>query len=182
MDSISWLKEHEVSGDIVFPGVGYLCIAGEAARQLTNSSDFTVCRVHFKAAMILGQDIATEVVIQLQKIPLTYSVDSGWYTFSVSSYQSGGWLKHMFGEACGGPPTPVSAEALVLTPLPRAVSKKTVYRKARAMGLEYGPRFMGMTDISTDTAEPRLVAKLHNDIREGESQYAIHPVTLDCIP
>lgn len=180
MDTVSWLKEHEVAGDIVFPGVGYLCMAGEAIRQLTGSRDFTVRRVHFKAAMILNQEAATEVVTQLQKVPLTSSADSNWYSFSVSSYQNGGWLKHMFGEACEGSTSTSAAPSLA--PLPRDVSRKALYRKMRAMGLEYGPRFMGMTDISTDTAEPRLMAKLHNDTWEGESQYAIHPATLDCIP
>lgn len=181
VDAVSWTKEHEVAGDIVFPGVGYLCMAGEAVRQLTGSSDFTVRRVHFKAAMIMNQDVASEVVTQLQKISLTSSADSNWYSFSISSYQNGAWLKHMFGEVCGGS-SALSAEAPSLAPLPRAVSKKALYRKVRAMGLEYGPRFMGMTDITADTAEPRLMANLHNDTGEGESQYAIHPATLDCIP
>lgn len=179
LDVVSWINEHEVAGDIVFPGVGYLCMAGEAIRQLTGSSDFTVRRVHFKAAMILHRGVPTEVVTQLQRISLSSSAESEWYSFSVSSYQNGSWLKHMFGEVCG------AATFASKTPppdaLPRAVSRKAMYRKLRSIGLQYGPRFMGMTDISADTAEPRLRAKLHNGIREGESHYAIHPVTLDCI-
>jgi acyl transferase domain-containing protein len=46
LESVPWIKEHEVGGDIVLPGVGYLCMAGEAIRQLTGSVEFTAQHVH----------------------------------------------------------------------------------------------------------------------------------------
>jgi hypothetical protein len=39
---------------------------------------------------------------------------------------------------------------------------------------------MGMRDMSAHPEQNRVVAWLDNDIREGESRYAIHPVTMDC--
>lgn len=34
-DVVPWVKDHEIAGDVVFPGVGYVAMAGEAVRQLT---------------------------------------------------------------------------------------------------------------------------------------------------
>jgi len=182
LETVPWIKEHEVDGDIVFPGVGYVAMAGEAVRQLTNgaATDFTVRRVHIKAALILVQDTATEVVTQLQRVPLTHAADSAWYSFSISSYQNGHWLKHAFGQVSAGAEFP--HEAPKLAPLPRAVSRKAWSRKRRALGLEYGPRFQGLKDVTAHPVEPTLVAHMTNDVREGESRYAIHPATLDLVP
>ncbi|KAJ0116060.1 hypothetical protein J7T55_005006 [Diaporthe amygdali] len=182
LDVVPWIKDHEISGEIVFPGVGYIAMAGEAIRQLTGTSDFTARRVHIKAAMILKQDTsALEVVTQLQKIPLTSSYESEWYSFSISSHQNGGWLKHASGEVRANQWLEREPAVPDLTPLPRLVSTKAWYRKFRSMGIEYGPRFVGLKDISVDTQEPQLVASVTNHVGDGESPYAIHPATLDCV-
>lgn len=182
LDVVPWIKDHDIAGDIVFPGVGYIAMAGEAIRQLTGSSDFTARRVHIKAAMILNQDTAAlEVVTQMHKIALTSSADSDWYSFSISSHQNGGWLKHASGEVRAGQGSEQKLTTPEIAPFPRLVSAKAWYRKFRAMGIEYGPRFIGLRDMSADTREPQLVASVTNDSREGESPYAIHPTTLDLV-
>ncbi|WYZ43619.1 hypothetical protein EsH8_VII_000055 [Colletotrichum jinshuiense] len=180
-ETVPWIKEHEVAGDIVFPGVGYVTMAGEAIRQLTGSVGFTVRRVHIKAALILLQDTATEVITQLQRVPLTSSADSAWYNFTISSHQNGSWLKHAFGQVSAGSENPHD-KVPELVPLPRMVSSKAWYRKLRSLGLEYGPRFMGMKDMTAHPVEPTLILYVTNDIGDKESVYAIHPVTLDLIP
>lgn len=187
LDVVPWIKDHEIAGDIVFPGVGYIAMAGEAVRQLTTGGvgDFTARRVHIKTAMILTQDTAAlEVVTQLHRIPLTSSSESNWYSFSISSNQNGGWLKHASGEvrAGQGPERGLNTAPPEITPLPRLASAKSWYRKFRSMGIEYGPRFIGLRDITAGTQEEaQLVASVTNDVREGESPYAIHPATLDCV-
>ncbi|WQF90289.1 Putative Acyl transferase domain superfamily, quinone oxidoreductase/zeta-crystallin, thiolase [Colletotrichum destructivum] len=180
-ETVPWIKEHEVAGDIVFPGVGYVTMAGEAMRQLTASTDFTVRCVHIKAALILLQDTATEVITQLQRVPLTSSADSAWYNFTISSYQNGGWQKHAFGQVSAGSEHPHD-KVTDMTPLPRVVSPKAWYRKLRLLGLEYGPRFMGMRDMTAHPVEPTLMLHMTNDMGDDESVYAIHPVTLDLVP
>ncbi|GJC88624.1 highly reducing polyketide synthase gloL [Colletotrichum liriopes] len=180
-EAVPWIKEHEVAGDIVFPGVGYVTMAGEAMRQLTASIDFTVRRVHIKAALILLQDTATEVITQLQRVPLTSSADSAWYNFTISSHQNGGWQKHAFGQVSAGSEHPHD-KVTDLAPLPRVVSPKAWYRKLRSLGLEYGPRFMGMRDMTAHPVEPTLMLHMTNDVGDSESVYAIHPVTLDLVP
>lgn len=184
LDVVPWIRDHEIAGDIVFPGVGYIAMAGKAVRQLTGegAGDFTARRVHIRAAMILAQDAAAlEVVTQLHRIPLTSASESKWYGFSISSHQGGGWLKHASGEVRAGPGPEGGLTAPDIAPLPRLASAKAWYRKFRSMGIEYGPRFIGLRDITAGTQEPQLVASVTNDVRDGESPYAIHPATLDCV-
>lgn len=182
LDVVTWIKDHEIAGDIVFPGVGYIAMAGEAIRQLTGANDFTARRVHIKAAMILTRDTAAvEVVTQLQKISLTSSSESDWYSFSVSSHQNGSWLKHASGEVRAGQGSEREVTTPDIAPLPRLVSTKALYQKFRSMGIEYGPRFVGLKDITADTQQPQLVATVIDDVPDGESPYAIHPATLDYI-
>ncbi|KKY36228.1 putative polyketide synthase [Diaporthe ampelina] len=182
-DAVPWVRDHEIAGDVVFPGVGYVAMAGEAVRQLTGAGDFTARRVHISAAMILARDAAAlEVVTQLHRIPLTSSSGSCWYGFSISSHQGGGWLKHASGEVRAGQGVGRKLTAAPgIAPLPRLVSAKAWYRKFRSMGIEYGPRFLGLKDMTADTREAQLVASVTNDVRDGESPYAIHPAALDCV-
>lgn len=181
-DVVPWVKDHEIAGDVVFPGVGYVAMAGEAVRQLTGARDFTARRVHIRAAMILSRDTAAlEVVTQMHKIALTSSSESDWYSFSISSHQGGGWLKHASGEVRAGKGSGRELTAPDIAPLPRVVSAKAWYRKFRSMGIEYGPRFLGLRGMTADTRKPQLVASVTNNIRDGESPYAIHPATLDCV-
>ncbi|THC90430.1 hypothetical protein EYZ11_010107 [Aspergillus tanneri] len=170
LDVVSWIKEHEVVGDIVFPGVGYICMAGEAIRQLTGETGFTARHVHIKAALVMHQGQDVEVITQLQRIPVTNVVDSKWYNFTVHSYSKGTWVKHIFGQVPAG--SDREHRAPPLEPLTRQLSRRGWYRKMKKMGLEYGSRFMGLTDMTAHPIERKTIATVVNDIREGESQYA----------
>jgi acyl transferase domain-containing protein len=176
---VPWIKEHEVAGEIVFPGVGYICMAGEAIRQLTGETGFTARRVHIKAALVMHQGQDVEVITQLQRIPLTNAADSKWYNFTVHSYNKGIWVKHIFGQVCAG--SDREHQAPSLESLPRQLSRRGWYRKMKEMGLEYGSRFMGLTNMTAHPIERKTIATVVNDIREGESKYAVHPVSLDCL-
>lgn len=183
LESVPWIKEHEVMGDIVLPGVSYLCMAGEAVRQLTGLADFSCRQVHIKAPMVLVEDKDAEIVTQLNRVSLTNSVESDWYEFSISSHQNGTWIKHAFGQVRSGRETWIDEKEAETKPLPRVCSHKAWYRKFRTFGLEYGPRFSGLKNITTDPVEAKLAASLTNDMHPGdESYYSIHPSTLDCLP
>ncbi|KAL8747856.1 MAG: hypothetical protein Q9190_000304 [Brigantiaea leucoxantha] len=179
LDEVPWIKEHEVAGDILFPGVGYVCMAGEAIRQLTGSDSFTARRVHIKSALVLHQGQNTEIITNLRRCSLTNTLDSVWYDYTVSSLNGSTWIKHSFGQIRAGSEFPKTAP--VLEPLPRKVETRSWYRVMKRFGLEYGPRFFGMRDISAHPIRKEALATVPNDNREGESQYAIHPVSLDCI-
>jgi acyl transferase domain-containing protein len=52
----SWLRDHMIEGNVIFPSAGYLAMAGEAMRQLSGPQDgFTLRHVVLSAALVLAE-------------------------------------------------------------------------------------------------------------------------------
>ncbi|OKP09596.1 Lovastatin diketide synthase LovF [Penicillium subrubescens] len=180
MEECSWIRDHQVSSDIIFPGAGYIAMAGEAIRQLTSAEDFTVREVTLASAMVISESQNTELITSLRPLRLTNSLDSVWYEFSITSYNGASWTKHCFGQVRPGPEydlKPPGHQAL-----PRNVSSAKWYQTMRSIGLKYGPRFQGLDEISTGTNQMVANASLSNELHADEGFYAMHPSTIDmCI-
>jgi SAM-dependent methyltransferase len=187
LQDVPWIKEHEIEGDIILPGVSYLYMAGEAIRQLTGKANFTCRKVHMKVALGLNGEDETEVITQLSRVSLTNSLDSEWYDFSISSYQNESWAKHAFGQVCGGGDQcelqDLSEKEAAARTYTRVCSSKSWYRKFRSLGLEYGPRFSPLQDITADPLNDKLAASITVGLRQGEEKYyPIFPGALDGVP
>jgi SAM-dependent methyltransferase len=187
LEDVPWIKEHEINGDIVLPGISYLCMAGEAVRQLTGKRDFTCQKVHMQAALVLTGDSETEIITQLSRIMLTNTLDSEWYDFSVSSYENGGWVKHAFGRVRGGGEESevqnLNAKEAAARTYTRVCSSKSWYRKFRSLGIEYGPRFTPLKEMTVDPLMDKLAASIKiNPLANEEKYYSIFPGTLDGVP
>jgi acyl transferase domain-containing protein len=204
LESVPWVKDHVVGGQVVFPAAGFVGMLGEAMRQVNGGSlegGFTVRRLGIRAALVLSTeaegDEGVEMVTQLIRTDASPGPagDQTWYNFTIHSYQpkpngkKGTWIKHVAGRVSSGPGNLPALPPAAPSPsaLPRALSRRAWYRKLREMGLEYGPRFMGLNDMSAHPTEKRLVATVVNEIPEagkqkpGESVYAVHPASLDCL-
>ena len=177
LDDVPWIQDHVVSGDIVFPGAGYVAMAGEAIRQLTGSCDYTVRHVDITNAMVLHDGKSLEVITQFSPSRLTSTLDSEWYDFSISSLNGATWVKHCAGQARGGSEyeTPVPT----IEQLPRVVSSNAWYKVMKHFGLNYGPRFIGLSDISTPVSSSEAVGTISDHVAANESPYQIHPCTID---
>ncbi|OAA51376.1 KR domain-containing protein [Beauveria brongniartii RCEF 3172] len=74
-----WLRDHMMSTDIVFPLAGYISMAGEAIRQVTETIDFVgyaVKHVVVHTALVLHESKPTEVALTLRRCKLTDKSDS----------------------------------------------------------------------------------------------------------
>lgn len=178
LDSAPWVPEHEILGEVIFPGAGFICMTAEAIRQLSGCTDFTIRQVSFNTPLVLHHGPPLEIITSLHRVRLTTSLDSAWYDFSIASMNGPTWVRHCFGQIKAG------ASTLQSTPKfesqERAVSGLKWYSVMRDLGLEYGPRFSGMTDISTSPVRKLAVATTQNDSKEREEYHTIHPVSLDC--
>jgi acyl transferase domain-containing protein len=88
LEDAPWLDDHRISSQVVFPGMGYLAMAGEAVRQLCGVRELTYRRVHFKEMLVLSESSAKEVVTHLTPMRYTTKLDSDWYDFQISSFDS----------------------------------------------------------------------------------------------
>jgi acyl transferase domain-containing protein len=86
LDDVPWIRDHDISHDVVFPGAEYVAMAGEAIRQLTGEVDFTVREVTISNALVLLEGVTTEIITHLKPLRLTTTLDSTWYDFDIASY------------------------------------------------------------------------------------------------
>ncbi|RJE26620.1 polyketide synthase [Aspergillus sclerotialis] len=173
----AWVSQHKILNDIVFPGAGYIAMAVEAIRQITGYPDCSLKHVHWKTALVMQLTSEVELLTSFRPLKLTDSVDSVWYEFTISSYASGRWTKHCAGQARPGPDQPQLYRAA--TPFTRLVSPDSWYRKVRECGLEYGPRFRLLSNITVSPTENTATAVIADDPDLCGTNYAVHPVVID---
>lgn len=179
LNDIPWVRDHCVGNDIVFPGAGYIAMAGEAIYQVTNVRDYTIRNMELSKAMVLHNDKPIEVVTSLRPQRLTSTLDSEWYQFELVSYDGGAWNKHCSGLVRSGrasPNPPKTAQKL-----DREVSSSRWYTTMSRVGLNYGPHFTGLKNIRTSVVETMAAADITDKQGAAESSYMIHPSTLDLV-
>ncbi|PVH93269.1 KR-domain-containing protein [Periconia macrospinosa] len=181
LDDAPWIRDHMVNQDIVFPGAGYVAMAGEALRQVTGAEDFTVRNLTVKAAMIVHEHISTEIVSSLRPYRLTNSLDSTWYEFIVYSHNRSNWTKHCSGQVTQGEADSkaVSDAPSVVVDLPRKVSSARWYQAFSKVCIKYGPMFRGLHNLSAHPVDHRAVATVGNYVNPDDSPYQLHPTTMD---
>lgn len=176
----TWLKDHKVGEDIVFPFAGYIGVAGEAVRQITDIQDaFRLRNISVGTAMLLREDEPTEIMTALRPLRLTISQDSSWYEFTISAYNGHQWTKHCTGEV-KAVPGPLKAGKLY-EPFSRAVGWERWFDGVRREGLDLGPDFQNLDGITASTTTPAsrgTVSSMKHPV-SPRSQYHIHPAVLD---
>ncbi|KAJ5184528.1 Acyl transferase/acyl hydrolase/lysophospholipase [Penicillium cf. griseofulvum] len=102
---IPWVKDHEITGQLIYPGAGYVVMAIEAAKTLVDPastvSGFRLRDIVFKAVLQIPDTTeGVETMIAFRRKPeSSYSTSSIWFEFKISSYQtkSEGWTEHCTG-------------------------------------------------------------------------------------
>ncbi|KAK1961219.1 beta-ketoacyl synthase domain-containing protein [Colletotrichum sublineola] len=179
LEDVPWLRDHVVRDETVFPASGFVSMVGEALRQLTGSSEFTIRHMSFECVLVLG-DRPVELVTVLHPAKSRNSSQQTWYDFSMSSLgeASDCWVKHVSGQCRAGsgqkrlPPQ--------MSTLPRQVSASSFYNTWKRFGLNYGSSFRGLSGITSHVTEPRAVATLDDRLSGyNNAVYSVHPATLD---
>ncbi|KAK8017706.1 hypothetical protein PG993_014032 [Apiospora rasikravindrae] len=176
---VPWLRDHCVGNDIVFPAAGYIAMAGEALIQCTGSHDYTIRDLNFSTALV-NPDSPTEIITTLRRKRLTTSLESDWYEFSISSYgESSSSTQHCWGLVGAGRASQPPGHEVIQYSKP--VSSKRWYTTMSRVGLNYGPRFTGLKDITASASDRLAAARVTDTQEETESPYLLHPSTLDII-
>ncbi|KAL5050179.1 hypothetical protein BDW71DRAFT_195088 [Aspergillus fruticulosus] len=179
LGNVPWIRDHNILGETVFPGAGYVAMAGEAIRQLTGRLDFTVRKTNIITALVMHEDRPTEVLTQFRPSRVTVTLDSDWYDFTIMSLLDGVWTKNCTGQARGGRDFAINIPCPV--PGPRIVEPPVWYRAMEKFGFDYGPRFQGMQQITASVTAPAATAEVIDTREPGESSYSMHPCAIDCI-
>ncbi|KAJ5920923.1 Fum1p [Penicillium verhagenii] len=180
LDEVPWLYDHLLQGELVFPGAAYVCMAGEAVRQLAPESDsFSIRQIVFKTPLVLREFEPLEVITSLRPVRLNILTDSEWYEFSITAYdpQSDRWMKHSQGQV------KASSDSV---PIPRKITKQDRsvpadqwYNILDRWGLSYRGVFQGLMGISANPTKPVATATVKDDPEGHASRYLIHPAAID---
>ncbi|KAJ9386802.1 hypothetical protein DTO063F5_3460 [Paecilomyces variotii] len=176
--NVPWIRDHKVGENIVYPFCGYIALAGEAIRQLTNvNGGFSIRNIIVSTALVLSEGKPTEIMTNFRPHRLTNSLNSSWWEFSVSAYNGRNWTKHCSGEVCALPSTP--EDAVEPEPLPRKINVRKWYEKMIKGGLNLGQSFQTLETIATSTSEQQALGNIANGRQGDEGNYFIHPTALD---
>ncbi|GLI78239.1 type I iterative PKS [Penicillium ochrochloron] len=177
LGDMTWLRDHRVFEDIVFPVTAYIAAVGEAIRQLTGTRNYTIRRLLVRKPIILKQDTTTEIITSFNAIPLTEYQDSTWYSFSISAYNGSSWAKHCTGQAKPGNDQSFAPQ---MKDQLREVSSQKWYQGLKKLGLNYGPSFLGLTEIKSDPLFKTATACVPYSEELNQTRYSLHPTTADC--
>lgn len=190
LSNVRWVRDHKVGEDIVFPFAGYVALAGEAVRQVAETSDgFSIRNIRVSMALVLNEGKPTEMITSFRPHRLTNSLNSPWWEFTVASYNGHLWTKHCAGEisalagpAAGSDDNPSGTTPALQKPqaLPRKLSARKYYENMAKGGLDLGPCFQTLESIETSTNNDGMaIGRVTNGRQGDEANYHIHPTVID---
>lgn len=169
--------DQKIGNNIVFPAACYVAMAGEAVRQVTESTDYSLRNMFIRNALILGGSGPAEMVTSLRQVKLADNVDSPWFDFTISAYQNGKWKKHCVGQVRSG------ADQEHDVPLSQTYSRQIEsdkwYHALKKRGLDYGSHFRGLKQITASPSTFQASAVLQGDEPPHTNYYALHPTLID---
>lgn len=177
LNHVLWLLDHRIKGEIIFPCAGYISMVGEAVRQISGCSDYSVRNLFMRTALILGEADSVELVTTLRPARIADNVDSTWYDFTIMASKNNAWKKHCDGQVRASPDEKQSQPSLQR--YIRPVESRAWYEILQKRGLEYGPQFRGLRNISASPTDYVAAADLQDREDMYTSNYAVHPILID---
>ncbi|UQA61057.1 type I polyketide synthase [Polyangium aurulentum] len=176
--SLSWLADHRVRADVVFPGTGYVEMALAAAAS-RGAAEVELRDFSFERMMVIPR--GEERVVQA----LLADEGSTGASFQVSSLDPAGeaWTRHASASVHDAPSsgqaqTTVETIRVLRERCPEPVSIDDLYTQMEQRGISYGARFRGVREIWLGPGEVLGRVRLPDD-ESSAAGYRVHPALLD---
>lgn len=154
LDELPWLRDHKIVGDILFPFTGFLSLAVDAFRSMTNdATSFVVREMHIDRALPIKEEQRVDICTKLRPAETgTGHVSSSLWTFEVMTWtEQTDWTTHVHGRIEAGTqgndlesPEWQGAERILQGLKARELTEATAlagYDTLARSGLCYGPSF-----------------------------------------
>ncbi|KAL5051285.1 hypothetical protein BDW71DRAFT_193707 [Aspergillus fruticulosus] len=181
LDDAPWLYGHRIMGKTLFPGAGYIAMAGEAIQQLTSKPNvsYQISHLLLKHALFLDSNECVELITNLRPVRVSDIQDSDWHEFSITVVQAGETTRLCLGQVRIAPPSVSPTMPLAEnTSLKRRVTSATWYKALREVGMDYNREFRGLDDIYGDPVRHEATATVKTN-KVSPSRYLMHPTTVD---
>ncbi|KAL5372036.1 hypothetical protein DPSP01_013809 [Paraphaeosphaeria sporulosa] len=190
IDEVSWLKDHCIGGQVLFPAAGYVAMAIEAQFQTSQSRGFIeegrsvheasyrLRNVAFKKAMVIE---GSESRIMLTLSPEDDG-EKSWSRFTISSFTDEEWNEHCTGLVALTVGSQQVASQHDVRPLEFPTPAAAWYKAMRDVGYNFGELFQ--PQISIEAVAGSRQSRAHISFKEPKSSYpqspySVHPVSID---
>lgn len=204
---MAWLGDHLVQSAIIFPAAGFISMAIEWLRQITESSGRSIARyqlrdLEFPNALVVP-DIPEGIEVQLSFNQCSNSEldDQSWWEYHVYSIQQTGepWVHHSSGRICAELESSSSAgwsEASVRNldkvqsdswlAQGKSISPDSFFDRFQSMGIHHGPLFRSISAIMIDDSRSVTTFKVQDPEASlldpvTVPEHVIHPTTLHSV-
>ncbi|XDG05435.1 hypothetical protein ABKA04_005050 [Annulohypoxylon sp. FPYF3050] len=171
-DHVPWITDHKVREDIVVPFAGFVCIAGEAIRQITQVEvGYSIKNARVITALVLGET-PKEIVTALRQQP-----GSEYFDFNIASYNGSTWITHCEGSVKVIDHGPPAVEQPL--ELPRIADTARWFETFAKVGFNYGPKFRLLEDLSAATTNEAATSLIRTSEEIMRGPFLFHPTTMD---
>ncbi|OHW99219.1 polyketide synthase [Colletotrichum incanum] len=182
VDRVPWIKDHCIGSDIVFPAAGYIGMAGEAVRQLSKHTSFTIRKTHVMKALVFPPRQTIELLTSVRRERLTDTEMSDWWQLTIQSYSSAdAWRTHCTCYIKSGIVKSRRVPVMERDSFLKATQPSRWYKAMSRVGYNYGPRFKGMRTIRSSVTSPAVEVEISECDTTGSTtqSYAMHPIAID---
>lgn len=156
----------------------------EAMRQLSDDSrGCCIQQLLIKTPLIVSRKgEMTEMVTSFKPVRYSDRLESEWWEVTISSFNGNSWTRHCVGQVKSASDDichekDEACQAASIHKLPRSVASKAWYRALKYAGLEYGPHFQLLDEITAHPVENIANAIIHS--KPEHAEYPVHPTVID---
>lgn len=168
-----WLTDHKVAGGVVLPAAAYVEMALAAARAWFGEACCHLEQLEILSPIVFDGEHARTLRLELSER------DGGFQILSRPRLSEDEWTHNAVGRLLRGPVAVLSAAATAPTGTVETIGRDEHYRRAHAVGLDYGPAFQGLVQVERQGHRLQAVLSIPAEIQDGLSRYVLHPALLD---
>ncbi|KAI9720556.1 MAG: Type I Iterative PKS [Chrysothrix sp. TS-e1954] len=187
---LSWLQDHKMGHEIVYPAAGYIAMAMEAMSQMREATAMVgvpidphqplhLRNVKFARALVLTP--TDNHILMLVLTPRQGGKDS-WNEFKISSQADEAWIEHCTGLVKFGTQNLKAATSAETTQLQHSTPAGLWYKAMNEVGYSFGQMFQKQLEIESvaGSSSSRSLVDLSSPKCEYlQSEYPMHPVNID---
>lgn len=174
---LSYLDDHRVRGDVVYPGAAYVEMALAAAQAtFGEESSCVVEEIELRQALFLSDGDPPTLQLILEPNQTSFDI----YSRGKAAEQS--WIRHATGKLVRSQKGNISRQVAVEKIRNRCanqISQDDWYREFGEIGLQYGPCFQGVERVWSGEGEALGQIRVPEELEAQLEDYWLHPAILD---
>ena len=172
---LAWIKDHRVGGRTIFPGAAFMEMALAAAMRSLGSDACVLDDLHIDRPLAFQDGAIALVHTTIDRTTSELRIASR------AAESEDAWVQHVetvFRAASAGVAVPALDPASWQASAQGTGPGHLAYDFFRTCGLDYGPAFQGLVEVSR--REPCALARIHlPDAAGSDEPFAVHPALLD---